>query len=146
MLYNQYCPHSCSGSISGAKVSEYLLEKSRIVSHAQGERNYHVFYELLSGLGREELDKYGLKDSRSFFYVNQVGLHASWSTTGRMLLGLALGACFLVYHWAHASWTSTGRMLLGLPLGACFLVYYWAHTSWSSTGRMHSRFCVCCVQ
>lgn len=63
----------CSEAISGAKISEYLLEKSRIVNHSSGERNYHVFYELLSGLPKQELTKYGLTTPEDFFYLSQVG-------------------------------------------------------------------------
>ena len=37
------------GIITGAKVTQYLLEKSRIVTHAPDERNYHIFYEMLAG-------------------------------------------------------------------------------------------------
>ncbi|CAG5131370.1 unnamed protein product, partial [Candidula unifasciata] len=50
-----------SGSIVGAKLSEYLLEKSRIVTQAPEERNYHVFYEMLEALTEEQKSKYGLQ-------------------------------------------------------------------------------------
>jgi myosin-15 len=61
--------------IVGAKISEYLLEKSRIVSQTTDERNYHVFYELLIGLDEEEKKKYGLLDASKYFYLNQVNIH-----------------------------------------------------------------------
>ncbi|XP_058797715.1 unconventional myosin-XV [Phymastichus coffea] len=61
------------GVIVGGRVTQYLLEKSRIVTQAQDERNYHVFYELLSGLDQQLRDKYGLLTPDKYFYLNQGG-------------------------------------------------------------------------
>jgi myosin-15 len=61
------------GVITGAKITEYLLEKSRIVTHAPEERNYHVFYEMLSGLTEEQRQKFGLMSAEKYFYLNQGG-------------------------------------------------------------------------
>ena len=61
------------GVITGAKITEYLLEKSRIVTHAPEERNYHVFYEMLSGLSEDQRQKFGLMSAEKYFYLNQGG-------------------------------------------------------------------------
>lgn len=36
------------GRISGASILTFLLEKSRVCIHSQNERNYHIFYQMLS--------------------------------------------------------------------------------------------------
>ena len=61
------------GIITGAKITEYLLEKSRIVTHAPEERNYHVFYEMLAGLTEDQRQKFGLMSAEKYFYLNQGG-------------------------------------------------------------------------
>lgn len=61
------------GAIIGAKMTQYLLEKSRIVTQATGERNYHVFYELLGEMSVTERNKYGLLEAEKYFYLNQGG-------------------------------------------------------------------------
>ena len=38
--------------IVGAYMETYLLEKSRVVSLAPGERNYHIFYQVISGINK----------------------------------------------------------------------------------------------
>lgn len=44
----------------GARVKNYLLEKSRVVGPASQERNYHVFYHILRGASIELLSELGL--------------------------------------------------------------------------------------
>nr|XP_018914102.1 PREDICTED: myosin-IIIb-like isoform X1 [Bemisia tabaci] len=39
-----------SGRVTGARVSVYLLEQSRVVQRSQSERNFHIFYYLYDGI------------------------------------------------------------------------------------------------
>ncbi len=57
--------------ILSAIVEQYLLEKSRIVSQAPNERNYHVFYYLLQGAEDNERENLWLEQSKDYFYLNQ---------------------------------------------------------------------------
>lgn len=61
-----------NGVIEGAKIEQYLLEKSRIVSQGKDERNYHVFYCLLAGLSRDEKKKLELTEPSEYRYLSGV--------------------------------------------------------------------------
>ena len=61
-----------NGTIEGAKVDQYLLEKSRIVHQNPQERNYHVFYCMLAGLSKEHKEKLHLKDASHYKYLTGV--------------------------------------------------------------------------
>ncbi|CRK99256.1 CLUMA_CG012669, isoform A [Clunio marinus] len=60
-----------AGVIIGAKVNQYLLEKYRVVSQVNDERNFHIFYDMLGGLNENERKKYGLLEADKYFYLNQ---------------------------------------------------------------------------
>ena len=64
------------GVIEGAKIEQYLLEKSRIVSQSQDERNYHIFYCLLAGLSKDEKQRLELGDASQYRYLTGVSDNA----------------------------------------------------------------------
>lgn len=45
-----------------------MLEKSRVVYQAKGERNFHILYYLLGGLSPDEKQEYDLQDAASYRY------------------------------------------------------------------------------
>ncbi|KAF1509421.1 Myosin-IIIb, partial [Eudyptula minor] len=57
-------------TVRGAKLSEYLLEKSRVVQQDTGERNFHIFYYMFAGLSLEEKEMYGLLDPSLYRYIS----------------------------------------------------------------------------
>ncbi|XP_068786791.1 unconventional myosin-VIIa isoform X2 [Struthio camelus] len=57
------------GAIEGAKIEQYLLEKSRVCRQAQDERNYHVFYCMLRGMTTEQKKKLGLGKATDYNYL-----------------------------------------------------------------------------
>lgn len=63
-----------NGMVQGAIVQKYLLEKSRIVSQGPLERNYHVFYYLLSGATQHERELLHLLPADKYCYLNSKNL------------------------------------------------------------------------
>ncbi|KAM4050182.1 myosin-IIIb-like [Anomaloglossus baeobatrachus] len=59
------------GSVRGAKINEYLLEKSRVSHQDLGERNFHIFYYMLFGCPEEEKDVYGLLQPSMYRYIGR---------------------------------------------------------------------------
>uniref|UniRef100_A0A0N5A516 Myosin motor domain-containing protein n=1 Tax=Parastrongyloides trichosuri TaxID=131310 RepID=A0A0N5A516_PARTI len=58
----------------GGKITNLLLEKSRVVRQIKGERNFHIFYQLISGCNNELKNSFGLTEVDYFNYLNQSGL------------------------------------------------------------------------
>jgi len=63
------------GRICAARIINYLLEKSRVVKQAEGERNYHIFYQLSTGLPKEAKEKLFIKEASEYLYLKQSGCY-----------------------------------------------------------------------
>ncbi|XP_072962124.1 myosin-1-like [Typha angustifolia] len=62
---------STTGKICGAMIQTFLLEKSRVVQCAVGERSYHIFYQLCSGAPSSLREKLNLRHANEYKYLKQ---------------------------------------------------------------------------
>eukprot|EP01114_Cavostelium_apophysatum_P003671 TRINITY_DN1374_c0_g3_i1.p1 TRINITY_DN1374_c0_g3~~TRINITY_DN1374_c0_g3_i1.p1 ORF type:complete len:1131 (-),score=356.14 TRINITY_DN1374_c0_g3_i1:89-3481(-) len=60
-----------SGDPEGGRIRNYLLEKSRVVYQTNGERNFHIFYQILQGADSAMQSELGITNADYFHYLNQ---------------------------------------------------------------------------
>eukprot|EP01102_Stenamoeba_stenopodia_P010425 TRINITY_DN313_c0_g1_i3.p1 TRINITY_DN313_c0_g1~~TRINITY_DN313_c0_g1_i3.p1 ORF type:complete len:1065 (+),score=294.08 TRINITY_DN313_c0_g1_i3:655-3849(+) len=69
IVFNQY------GDPSGGRITNYLLEKSRVVFQTPGERSFHIFYQLLAGASDDEAQRWQLYSPENFTYLSASGCY-----------------------------------------------------------------------
>ncbi|XP_027095325.2 myosin-1 [Coffea arabica] len=65
-----------TGKIAGANIQTFLLEKSRVVQCTEGERSYHIFYQLCRGAPKSLREKLYLRNWDEYKYLSQSNCHA----------------------------------------------------------------------
>ena len=62
-----------AGQPVGGKISNFLLEKSRVVKQNSLERNFHIFYQIIAGFQQTERNWYGITEPGDYNYLNEFG-------------------------------------------------------------------------
>ncbi|CAG8548975.1 7493_t:CDS:10 [Paraglomus occultum] len=62
-----------NGEPVGAKITNYLLEKGRVVGQIENERNFHIFYQFTKAASPEYQEKFGIQGPESYLYTNGSG-------------------------------------------------------------------------
>uniref|UniRef100_A0A3Q3G356 Osteoclast-stimulating factor 1 n=1 Tax=Kryptolebias marmoratus TaxID=37003 RepID=A0A3Q3G356_KRYMA len=66
---------SRGGEPDGGKISNFLLEKSRVVSQNESERNFHIYYQLIEGASAQQKEGLGIMTPDYYYYLNQSGTY-----------------------------------------------------------------------
>ncbi|KAK8864643.1 myosin-1 [Kwoniella newhampshirensis] len=61
------------GQPVGAQITNYLLEKGRVVGQIEDERDFHIFYQFTKGASPEQKDAFGLQGPEAYAYISRSG-------------------------------------------------------------------------
>ncbi|PFH52252.1 hypothetical protein AMATHDRAFT_2258 [Amanita thiersii Skay4041] len=59
-----------NGEPVGAQITNYLLEKGRVVGQIENERNFHIFYQFTKGASDEQREMFGLQGPEAYAYTS----------------------------------------------------------------------------
>ena len=99
------------GSPVGGHIINYLLEKSRVCHQGLGDRNFHVFYQLVKGCENDFLKKFEIgRRVDMYYYLNQVSSNSLALPILRLLSPSGI-------HWiVLAEYSQMGTNMPGFPI------------------------------
>ncbi|ELK28201.1 Myosin-IIIb [Myotis davidii] len=107
-----------TGAVMGARISEYLLEKSRVVKQAVGEKNFHIFYYIYAGLyHQKKLSEFRLPEEKPPKYIaDETGrvMHDITSKESYRRQFEAIQHCFRIIGFTDKEVHSVYRILAGI--------------------------------
>lgn len=59
------------GEPVGANITNYLLEKNRVVGQITNERNFHIFYQFAKGASKKYRETFGVQQPQSYAYTSR---------------------------------------------------------------------------
>lgn len=62
---------NAQGEPIGADITNYLLEKSRVVGQIQNERNFHIFYQFTKGASQHYRQTFGIQKPETYLYTSK---------------------------------------------------------------------------
>src|SRR3954454_22437336 len=62
---------NAQGEPVGADITNYLLEKSRVVGQIKDERNFHIFYQFTKGASQTYQQNYGVQKPETYLYTSK---------------------------------------------------------------------------
>ncbi|KAF7303216.1 Microfilament motor [Mycena kentingensis (nom. inval.)] len=58
------------GEPVGAQITNYLLEKGRVVGQIENERDFHIFYQFTKGASSEQREMFGIQGPEAYVYTS----------------------------------------------------------------------------